>query len=265
MPVSSQPASEVPPAIVLVAFGTRSDQGREVFGVIEQAARRRYPGHEVLMAFSSGVVVERLQKSGVAVRGPHETLEILQARGYRKAVLQSLMIAKGRKHAELACMSSNALQIICGPPLLAGPDDIPAVLEAIAPAVPEDRPTVFVTHGSEANAADRTWHDFAANLERRFDNAVVCSLKGFPGLTGLTRARQLAQKCQAVHFVPLMLTSGGHIEKDVLGETPDSWKNRIGVPSVSCSPPLGYNPAIQDILFRHLDTALAALAAHPTS
>ena len=70
-----------------------------------------------------------------------------------------------------------------------------------------------------------------------------------------------AEKAGAVHFVPLMLVAGDHIENDVLGDEPDSWKSLIGVPEASCSQPLGYNAGIRDIFFRHLDTAMTALQA----
>ena len=254
--------SQKGPAIVLVAFGTTSDRGREVFDVIEQAARNRYPEHDIFWAFTSQTVVNRLRQRGVVVHNLPEALALLQAEGYQQAVLQSLMIVPGQKDAEIAEVPTGALQVVYGQPLMASPADIRDTVEAVRSDVAADRPTVFVTHGNEKYPQyNRALLDFAAAVEGRFTDAFTCSVEGEPGLTQLETARQQAQKANAVHFVPLMLVAGDHIENDVLGDEPDSWKNLVGAPAVSCALPLGYNPAILEIFFRHLDAAKASLQA----
>lgn len=252
--------SQTTPAIVLVAFGTTSDKGREVFAVIEQAARQRYPQHEIFLVFTSQTVVNRLHKRGIQVRNLPETLAALQAQGHRQAVLQSLMIVQGEKDAEIAQMPTGTVQVAYGQPLMASPDDIRAVAEAVSGDIAKDRPTVFVTHGnSKYHRYNQALLDFAATIESQCDSAVTCSVEGQPGLAKLPWAREHAAKAGAVHFVPLMLVAGDHIENDVLGDEPDSWKSLIGAPHATCARPLGYNAGIRDIFFQHLDTAMTAL------
>lgn len=254
--------TQQPPAIVLVAFGTTSDKGREVFDVIMQAARERYPQHDVRLAFTSRIVVERLHKRGIEVANLPETLAALQADGHRRAVLQSLMIVPGQKNAEIAEVPTGDLRVTYGQPLLAGPEDVEAVVAAVASDVPADRPTVFVTHGNGHHSHyNRALLDFAEAVEKRYASAVTCSVEGQPGLAKLDLAREQSKQAGAVHFVPMMLVAGDHIENDVLGDEPDSWKNLVGAPEASCAKPLGYNRAILEIFFRHLDTAIAALQA----
>lgn len=252
--------SQKPPAIVLVAFGTTSDRGREVFEVIEQAARERYPQHDIFWAFTSQTVINRLRLRGVVIHNLPETLALLQAEGYTQAVLQSLMIVPGQKDAEIAEVPTGALQVAYGQPLMASPEDIRDTVDAVRRDIAGDSPTVFVTHGnSKYPQYNRALLDFAAAIEAHFTTAFTCSVEGEPGLAQLDIARQQAIKAKAVHFVPLMLVAGDHIENDVLGDEPDSWKNLVGVPMASCAAPLGYNPAILAIFFRHLDTAMATL------
>lgn len=254
--------SQKPPAIVLVAFGTTSDRGREVFDVIEQAARKRYPENDLFLAFTSQTVVDRLRERGVLVRNLPETLAQLQTKGYQQAVLQSLMIVPGQKDAEIAQVPTGALQVAYGQSLMASPEDILATVEAVRKDIAGDRPTVFVTHGNgKYPQYNRELLAFASAVESRFPTAVTCSVEGEPGLGKLGLARQRAEEAGAVHFVPLMLVAGDHIENDVLGDESDSWKNLIGVSAASCSAPLGYNPAVLAIFFRHLDAAMAALQA----
>ncbi|MGE4543137.1 MAG: sirohydrochlorin cobaltochelatase [Pedobacter sp.] len=254
--------SQTTPAIVLVAFGTTSDKGREVFDVIEQAAQERYPDHDIFLAFTSQTVVDRLHTRGVQVRNLPETLAELQAQGYRQAVLQSLMIVPGEKDAEIAQVPTGSVKVSYGQPLMATPEDIRAVAAAVSEDIASDRPTVFVTHGnSKYSRYNQALLDFAATVESQCDNAVICSVEGKPGLAKLPWAREHAAKAGAVHFVPLMLVAGDHIENDVLGDEPDSWKSLIGAPEATCSRPLGYNAGIRDIFFRHLDAAMTALQA----
>lgn len=254
--------SQTTPAIVLVAFGTTSDKGREVFAVIEQAAHERYPDHDIFLAFTSQTVVNRLHKRGVQVRNLPETLAALQAQGHRQAVLQSLMIVPGEKDAEIAQVPTGTVQVAYGQPLMASPADIRAVTEAVSGDIATDRPTVFVTHGnSRYPQYNQALLDFSATIESRFNSAVICSVEGKPGLAKLPWAREHAANAGAVHFVPLMLVAGDHIENDVLGDEPDSWKSLIGAPEATCARPLGYNAGIRDIFFQHLDTAMTALQA----
>lgn len=252
--------TQQPPAIVLIAFGTTSDKGREVFDVIEQAARERYPQHDVYLAFTSGIVVNRLRQRGIVVRDLSETLTEVKRQGHNQAVLQSLMIVPGEKDAEIARVPTGDLQVAYGQALMAASEDIRAVAEAVSADIAADRPTVFVTHGNSKHPQyNRALLEFAAVIESRWENAVTCSVEGEPGLTRLPRAQQQARTAGAVHFVPLMLVAGDHIENDVLGDDPDSWKSLIGVPKASCARPLGYNSAILEIFFRHLDMAKSTL------
>jgi sirohydrochlorin cobaltochelatase len=254
--------NQTTPAIVLLAFGTTSNKGREVFTVIEQAARQRYPQHDIFLAFTSQTVVDRLHKHGIQVRNLPETLAELQAQGYRQAVLQSLMIVPGEKNAEIAQVPTGSVKVSYGQPLMATQEDIRAVAAAVSEDIASDSPTVFVTHGNNKYPRyNKALLDFAATVESQYDNAVTCSVEGEPGLAKLPWARKHAAKAGAVHFVPLMLVAGDHIENDVLGDEPDSWKSLIGAPNATCSRPLGYNAGIRDIFFRHLDTAMTALQA----
>jgi len=172
------------------------------------------------------------------------------------------MIVPGEKDAEIAQVPTGSVKVSYGQPLMATPEDIRAVAAAVSEDIASDCPTVFVTHGnSKYPRYNQALLDFAATIESLYDNAVICSVEGKPGLAKLPWAREHAAKSGAVHFVPLMLVAGDHIENDVLGDEPDSWKSLIGAPEATCSRPLGYNPGIRAIFFQHLDTAMTALQA----
>jgi cobalamin biosynthesis Co2+ chelatase CbiK len=242
---------------VLAAFGTTSDSGRATLETMLRATRQRYPGHAVYLALTARTVITRLRARGVEVRTLAETLALLQQRGFSGAVLQSLTIAPGVTDAHIARTATGTLRVVHGAPLLSSPQDIAALVDALAPDLPSDRPTLFILHGSKQHAQPQgVVADLIRTLAERFPDSATCSLTGAPGLDGLPRIRARVRASGAVHFVPLLLTVGHHVQRDIMGEAADSLKNRIAAPDTTCAAPLGDNARIQDIFFRHLDAAL---------
>ncbi|MEZ4598208.1 MAG: sirohydrochlorin cobaltochelatase [Syntrophotaleaceae bacterium] len=244
-----------PAAIVLAAFGTASEEGRTVFDYILARARRRYPRHRVLLAFTSRTVVDGLKGRGIDCLHLSDVPAQLTFLGYRQAAFQPLLILPGLQDDTIRRMPMDDLQTACGLPLLSGPDDLDAVLAALTAEIIPGQQTVFVLHGStHSPEMEKAWFDLTEALERRFPGSVACMIEG----DGPEKFNRLGEQ-NRVHFVPMTLTAGKHMEKDVLGDDFDSWKNRIGASRVTCAPPLGCNSAILDIFFRHLDQALASL------
>jgi sirohydrochlorin cobaltochelatase len=245
------------PAIVLAAFGTTSDSGRATLETMLRATRQRYPGHAIYLALTAKTVIARLRARGIKVRTLKETLALLQQRGFSGAVLQSLMIAPGATDAHIAQTATGTLRVTHGEPLLSSSQDIAALIDALTPDIPYDRPTVFILHGSKTHAQGQ--NVFAAlthALAGRFPDSATCNLTGAPGFDRLSRIRDRVRTRGAVHFVPMLLTVGHHVQRDIMGDAPHSLKNRLAAPETTCAAPLGDNPRIRSLFFRHLDAAL---------
>jgi sirohydrochlorin cobaltochelatase len=246
------------PVIVLVAFGTSVDEARQVFDFIDTRARQRYPDHEIEWAFTSQFIINKLKRRGIVTRTLAEVITELRTRGVRQVAIQSLHVVPGQEYHIIPSADTRGLQVAYGAPLLAGAADIEATIDALAPEIDPEAATVVVAHGNnkhpEFNVQVET---FAHAIEERYPNLNVASVEGTPGTRGLEAIK--ARQPRQVHFIPLMIVAGDHILNDVLGDEEESWKNIIQAPMNTCSRSLGWNPAILEIYFEHLDQALNSL------
>ena len=83
--------------IVLTAFGTTSS-ALKTYDFMDNLIREVFPGHEILWAFSSRMVRDRLkQKRKFEARHPHEVLKDLYEQGHVWAVVQSIHLLCGHE------------------------------------------------------------------------------------------------------------------------------------------------------------------------
>lgn len=245
------------PAIVLVAFGASSAAAREVYSRIETRVRAAFPQHEVVWAYLSRSIVARQRQQGVYLATPEEAYAGLAAKGFRRAIVQPLLIAPGEEYHNLKAMPPQGLELHHGTALLEGAHALSEALEAIAPHIAPRIPHVLVCHGNRKHAHFNTQLIALQQLaQQRFDNLLVASIEGQPGEAPLTEARRQAQLCGEVVFVPFMLVAGEHITSDVMGDEPDAWRHQVGAARSVCRPALGENPAIHQLFLRRIATAL---------
>ena len=248
------------PAIVLAAFGSSYDAARAVYRGIEVATRERFVGYEIRWAFTSSMVRRILKERGETIDSPAECFERLRKDGYRQVVVQSLHVVPGEEYHRLAATRVDGLDVRFGRPLLSTDADIDALIGALTVEMKPAMPNVFVGHGNDKHpeynatnvAVDR-------RLRQRFENVILASVEGEPGPAPLEEIRPLAQAAGAVHFIPMMLVAGDHVQNDVMGDDPDSWKSLVAAAETTCSPPLGAHRHVIKLYLDHLAEQLEAL------
>ena len=93
------------PAIVLAPYGSLSPRALATYEHIRAAYEREFPGSQVLLAFTSQLMIKRLQeKEGITVASPLAAREELNSAGCRRAVGQSLQIVPGEEFHQLAAL-----------------------------------------------------------------------------------------------------------------------------------------------------------------
>lgn len=248
------------PAIVLVAFGTSVEQARKVFEHIDGRAKERYAGYAVEWAFTSQIIINKLKKRGIVTRNVEEVVNDLRRRGVKQVVFQSLHVVPGEEYARVKKVAMEGLEVAFGDALMTTADDIDAVINALAKDIDRDQVTVVVAHGNDKHPEfNRQLVALAEQLEKVYPRLVVASVEGTPGTEPLQKAKALSQQTSSVRFVPLMIVAGDHVMNDVMGDGADSWKSIIQAGENECVSSLGWNDAILDIYFSHLDQALARL------
>lgn len=246
--------------LILTFFGTTADAGLKVYDQIQSQMAKRYPDMTIKRAFTSKMVIRRLQERGVIVPDLPQLLASLKQQGVKTVAVLPFLIAPGQEYGKItaALAAEPDIRSICAKPLLTDMADYEAVITALEPDIPDNIPTVIGCHGNEHH--DRYNHEireFAALMEARHSNVMLAAIEGEnPGTRALSKARELAQVSGAVHFIPLMLVAGDHVMNDMMGDEEDSWKVIVGADSTTCSEPAGMNSRIIEIYCQHLDTAL---------
>jgi sirohydrochlorin cobaltochelatase len=246
--------------ILLVAFGAMSAAARETYAGFERDARAAFPGREIRWAYTAASLVARLQRNGEAAHTLAEAYRALRAEGATAVVVQSLHLVPGEKHREILAEPAPGLRVAIGAPLLDSEADLQGVAEDLLADLPADRPTLVVAHGHGREAR------FNAELEAL--KARLAAAPGSPFLTrlegdgdpeGLARFIARAQALGRVHLLPFLLVAGDHLASDILGDQPDSFKSRLGVPGFSCAGPLGTRPWVHRRFLAKLGAALAQM------
>lgn len=266
---SKEPTGAQAPAVVLTAFGT-STKAADTYQYLEKLARERFPGHELRWAFTSQKIREKLKKAGRGeLKDLLQTLKELQAAGVTRVAVQSLHVVPGEEWQEMVKESRQVpgLKVALGKPLLSSPADQKRLLEALAPTFPQDlndHAVVLVGHGSPHPEGEKAYLDFAALVRNRFagKNVFLGVVDGKPEAEAALEAVKKSGARKVV-FVPLMVVAGDHMENDILGEEPDSWKSRLLAHrpyQIEGTQGLGFRKEVAAIFLDHLEEALKSLS-----
>ena len=257
------------PALVLTAFGTTT-AAFDTYRHIEEQVKERFPGHEIRWAFTSGKVRRKVaQEQGKELKNLPQTLKELEAAGFTRAAVQSLHVVPGAEWQEVVAASRQVpgLKVALGKPLLSGEADAVRTLAALGKDFPPDlqkTAVVLVGHGSPDSKGEQAYLAFEKLLRSRYpgQNVYLGMVSGKPG-----RDEALAQVkrsgATSVRLVPFLLVAGEHVNTDILGDGPESWKSRLLAQGryrvEGWRRGLGYNDDIIKIYLDHLQEALGTL------
>ncbi len=257
------------PAIVLTAFGTTT-AAFDTYRHIEDKVKERFPGHDIRWAFTSGKVRQKVaREQGKELKDLPATLKALQAAGVTRVAVQSLHVVPGEEWQEVIRESKAApgLKVALGKPLLSAAADEDRTLAALSKIFPSDlkkTAVVMVGHGSPNPRAQQTYRDFETRLRSRYpgQNVYLGLISGKPDRdTTLAAVKQGG--ASTGFLVPFLLVAGEHVNTDIQGAGPESWRSRLlaqGSQRVEllCGG-LGYNDDIINIYLDHLETAVREL------
>ena len=162
-------------AILVVSFGSTNRETREnAIGGIERAIEDAFPHDDVRRAFTSGFIVRRLTRAGIAVDGIREALGRAEADGIRRLSIQPTHLMRGAEYEkmvrEVRIAKDRFEAVSVGAPLLWTERDQDEVLSAIAENTKryDDGQTAVcllpsgVLRPVERSAAERTHFKFVA-------------------------------------------------------------------------------------------------------
>lgn len=259
------PATHGRPVIILVAFGTSVPAAQAALENIDTRVRAAHPGHEVLWAFTSGVIMRKLKAMGqqtafargVPLRDLAEVYADLKARGVVNAVVQSLHVVPGQEYHKIRRVDPGGIRVRYGQPLMADNGKVAALARALAPRFGgPDTFTILCGHGNDHRPGhNRRLIALDRHVRATYPDVAVATVEGEPG-TEAAFAAVRASGLRKVKFLPLMIVAGDHVMNDVMGEEEESWRSQLGL-EATADGGMGGDPAVVDLFLAHLDRALA--------
>lgn len=252
-------------AILAVSFGTsHRDALEENIAPIEADLAAAFPERTLRRAFTSGMILRKLEREGTHIDDVPAALTALAAEGCADVVIQPTHILNGDEYDKLAAQAApfagRFARLRLGRPLLTSAEDYHAAAAALLEELPPERADtalVYMGHGTGhfSNAAYAQLEYVFHDLGRR--DVIIGTVEGYPGLEeALRRVRE--RGADRVELRPLMIVAGDHAKNDLAGPEPDSWKSRLEAEgyAVRCVlRGMGANPGIRARFVAHARAA----------
>ncbi|KIR01800.1 Sirohydrochlorin cobaltochelatase CbiK [Lachnospiraceae bacterium TWA4] len=259
--------SETTKAILVVSFGTSINETRKkTIDVIEESVRSSYPGYKVYRAWTSKMIIRKLQKrDDVHIFTVDEAMKQMIADGIKTLIVQPTHIINGIENDimkdDVLAYENKFDSISFGTPLLTTTEDNETVIRAVAKEfsnLPEDEVLVLMGHGSEHHsntvyaALDYTFKDFG------YSNMFMGTVEAYPSIDEILKQVKSYNPTK-VHLAPFMVVAGDHAQNDMAGEEEDSWKSQFEANgfNVECHiKGLGEMDSIRNLYLEHIEAAI---------
>lgn len=175
---SMQPGDK--PAILMVHFGTTHDDTRKLtIDAINEKVKQSFPGIELREAYTSRIIIKRLNDKGISKKNPLDALKQLYKEGYTHILIQASTIIDG---VEMESLNKNVDEISAlfkdirvGDPLLYSPHDYEKVIDILTKDNDKGTAYVWVGHGtSDVTTAQYTMLDYMLNSKDHTNFFVGC-------------------------------------------------------------------------------------------
>ena len=261
------------PVIVVAFNGTADAAARDELAGFDARVRARFPAHRVRWALTSPWMIGNLKKLGIGdifpappgrgpepVQGLADLYAELAAAGERDVVLLLLMVHECGASLGIYALPTPGLDVRFVKPLMSHEYNVDTLVDAMSPQFGgPGTVNVLVGHGNLKEFDLNDSFEFMSDYtQKHYANVLVATLHGPPGTEAAFAAARASGASETV-FLPLMIIRGGHINDDVMADTPDSWKNQIGLPA-RAGESLSKNDKVMAIFLRGLSEQLAGFA-----
>lgn len=226
--------------MLLVPYGSASPRAMATYEKILALYRKDFPSMPVLLAFTSRLIIKRLQeREGIAIPNIEEGLGKLTGQGCKQVVVQSLQIVPGGEFHRLLSISreyergeadpEKRLKITIGLPLLSGLEDCRRVSKNLPDLwndIESKKEAVLLAGHGTGHPADAIYSQMAQVLKKDYGQVLLGTIEGFLDLLEMIDELK-ATGVQKVRLRPFLLVAGGHAENDISGPAPDSWKSTL--------------------------------------
>jgi cobalamin biosynthesis Co2+ chelatase CbiK len=203
-------------AIVFATFGTRS-RGSATYNYIRKMANNQFTNYTIKWAYTSKKIREYKKEQSFG-----QTLQTLEAEGYHRVFVQPLFIFPAYEYlllledAKKFSKKFSSMKIYLSTPLIHDDLDMKAVLDVVSKFFSSEGLNIIVAHGTKEKLGNfkDIYLNLANYIDNNYDNAVLVTIDGQPGMDLLTKRLSHKTYNKAL-FIPFMFTAGNHIEEDI--------------------------------------------------
>ena len=251
-------------AILAVSFGTSHlDTMAKTIQVMEDQIRETFPEYAVYRAFTSGIILKKLEReNGLVFDNVRQAMERMKRGGVTDVIVQPTYIINGVEYdwmrTDVEACRELFETVRIGAPLLSAPDDYKKTAHAVMESVElaPDECLILMGHGTE-HPANSAYPAMEYTLQALgYDRIHMATVEGFPELKdvmGRIRNRDIKKAV----LLPFMLVAGDHAKNDMAGDE-DSWKCELEEAGYEVRPilkGLGELPGIRRIFIEHIEAA----------
>lgn len=254
-------------AILVVSHGTSHHHTlTRNIDAIEHEIAGAYPDWEIRRAFTSGMIIRKLQKHhDMHVDTMASALTRLHAEGFGTVICQPTHVLNGEEFdsitADLQPFAERFDALHISKPLLTDAADYRMLAQTMAEAFPVETGTAIclIGHGSRHPKAATASTQLDAQFKAIGRNDIAIGmLNDNPDANALI---QQFAKCHITQVIlaPLMVVAGGHAQNDIAG---DQWKTAFeneGYPVRCVFRGLGEYPGVRKQYVAHLREAMETL------
>ena len=259
--------------ILLVTFGTSSPEARGALDNIDAIVNKAYPDTPIRWAYTSKMIRRKLaREEGEQLKSTAQALAAMQDEGFTHVAVQSLHVIPGSEFHDLRSvvqgfrdMNSGLKKITLGSPLLAEPESLERVKEAMLKNIPAEREqneaVIFLGHGS--HHPSNAFYPAMAYIFQQADPMVYLTNvhKSAPKLEPVLE--ELKQKnTDTVHLMPFMSVAGDHASNDMAGSGEGSLKSQLEAEDFTVQTVMKGMAEYDNVVgvwLGHLDRAMARL------
>ena len=246
--------------LILVAASI-SPSALQVASLVEKAVQHHFPARPYCWAYNTRTVRRAVKDGRSDIRLPSDLLEEFAAAGHRQVTIQSLQLLPGTEFHELRreLNRMTTMDVRLAMPLLSSPADYHLLIDELAPPITAspDSAVLLVGHGSR----HPVWTAYLALetlLRLRFGPRMfVGVVEHFPETATLVD-QIVSAGFSRVLLIPLFITAGLHVSRDILGPSEHSWRSRLlraGLEVDTVSEGIGSLPVIGALAVRHISEA----------
>ncbi|NCB76251.1 MAG: sirohydrochlorin cobaltochelatase [Negativicutes bacterium] len=267
-------------AIVVTSFGTTFPKTRKAcIESVENDMREIFPEYEIRRAFTARQVIAKIAaEEKLQIDTLEQALCKLKEEGYQEVVIQPLHLTPGEEYEKKILsvyrqyVSDKSFDVLTiGRPILmfdgqrGMPDDFTALAEAVEqqmPGLAAEEAVLFMGHGSP-NQPNPAYGKMQRVLQARGHKAYmgVVEENDHPNFEDAL-AELKKNQVKKVILMPFMLVAGDHVQNDMAGDEPDSWKNLLEKDGFQVEVELkglGENAAYRSLYMKHARDAIRGL------